>query len=238
MPKHAIASQLTKEQFQKALPKQMKKTVTDALITSINNTLSDPALHAEYRNNLVSYTSVMQDGKFKISSYIDAVRYVGFKLLGQSNMDAYIKTFPKRYQYFISKNTEPKDIASYVCSYNKNKLVNLIFEQTLIPTHILNADLYQKAINTQAELMATANSEKVRTDAANSLLTHLRPPEVKKVELDINIREDSLVEDLRQTTLLLAAQQKEMVLSGLMNVKQVAHSKILPVIEGECEQLN
>lgn len=228
---------LTIEQFQKVMPKGMKKTITTALIDTINKTLTDPAQHAEYRNNILSYTSVMKDGKFKIHQYLDAVRYVGFKLLGSSNVDAYVKTFPDRYQYFINNHTSDKDIASYVCSYNKNKLVNLIFEQTLIPTHILNADIYQKAINNLARLMATAKSEKVQCDAANSLLVNLKAPETKKVELDITISDDKTIEDLRKTTLLLAAQQRELLESGAMNAKQVAHSKLVSTVDGECEEV-
>ena len=61
-------------------------------------------------------------------------------------------------------------------SYNKNKLVNLILEQSMIPSWVLNQDMYQKALNVQCELMLTANSEKV-SDAANSILTHLKPPQ-------------------------------------------------------------
>jgi hypothetical protein len=34
--------------------------------------------------------------------------------------------------------------------------------QTLVPSYVLNADLYQKALNTSAELMISAKSEKVR----------------------------------------------------------------------------
>lgn len=232
------SNDLTIEQFQKVMPKGMKKTITNTLIASINKTLTDPALHAEYRNNLLSYTSVMQDGKFKIQQYLDAVRYVGFKLLGSSNIDAYVKTFPARYQYFINNKTTEKDISSYVCSYNKNKLVNLIFEQTMIPTHILNADLYQKAINKQASIMANEDASfKVQSEAANYLMTALKPPEVKKVELDISITEDKTIEDLRRTTLALAEVQHNLLASGAMNAKQIAHSKLVNTVEAEFEEI-
>ena len=128
---------------------------------------------------------------------------------------------------------QAKDIASYVTAYNKSKLVNLIFEQTLIPSHVLNQDLYQRALNVQADLMINAKSEKVRCDAANSLLTQLKAPEVKKVELDIGVKEDGLIAALRATTLELARQQRLMVESGAMNAQEVAHGKL--IIEGTAE---
>ncbi len=234
-----MAHDLTEEQFKRALPKQLRNTVDTQLIDTINTLISEPIAREAYRDNLLSYTSVMQEGSFKISSYIDAVRYVSFKLMGDTNVLAYSKTFPDRIQNFAKNNTSEKDISKYVNGYNKNKLVNLIYEQTLIPSHILNADVYQKAINTQANLMTSARSEKVRSDAADSLLKHLKPPEVKQVELDISVKEDKCIEDLRNTILELGEHQLKLVNSGFATPKDIAHSVIMPInndddiIEGE-----
>lgn len=218
---------LTTEQFKLALPDKIKKSVNQELIDKINQTLSEPELFEAYRDNLLSYTKVMQDGRFKVTEYVNAVKYVSHKLMGCTNIDAYSKTFPDKIQRFAAQNVASKDIASYVTAYNKSKLVNLIFEQTLIPAYVLNQDLYQKALNVQADLMINANSEKVRTDAANSLLTHLKPPEVKKVELDIGVKEDSSIAQLRQATLELARQQRLSMEAGQMNAREVAHSLVV-----------
>lgn len=217
---------LTVEQFQQALPLKVKKSVNQELIDRINTTLSNPEEYEAYRENLLSYTRVMADGRFKIQNYVDAVRYVSFKLMGDSNIAAYTKTFPDKIQRFTQQNVDPKDIASYVSAYNKSKLVNLIFEQTLIPSYVLNQDLYQKALNVQAELMMTAKSEKVRTEAANSLLNQLKMPEVKKVELDIGIKEDSSIAALRQATLEYAKQTRLAMQAGQIGAKEAAHQKL------------
>lgn len=226
---------LTIDQFKTALPDKVKRSVNQELIDQINKTLSEPEMYEAYRDNLLSYTKVMADGRFKIQNYIDAVKYVSHKLMGCSNIDAYTKTFPNKYQNFLAQGVAAKDIASYVTAYNKSKLVNLIFEQTLIPAYVLNQDLYQKALNTQAELMITAKSEKVRCDAANSLLTHLKMPETQKVELEIGMKEDSSIAALRATTLELSRQQRLMVQSGAMNAQEVAHGKL--IIEGEAREV-
>ena len=226
---------LTIDQFKTALPDKVKKSVNQELIDQINKTLSEPELYEAYRDNLMSYTRVMADGRFKIQNYIDAVKYVSHKLMGCSNIDAYTKTFPDKYQNFLAQGVVAKDIASYVTAYNKNKLVNLIFEQTLIPSYVLNQDLYQRALNLQADLMITAKSEKVRCDAANSLLTQLKMPETQKVELEIGVKEDSSIAALRATTMELARQQRLMVESGAMNAQEVAHGKL--IIEGEAVEV-
>ena len=223
-------SALTIEQFQEALPDKMKKSVNKEIIDSINKVLADPEFYEQYRDNLLSYTKVMQEGKFKISQYIDAVKYVAYKHMGLTNRDAYAKTFPEKIMRFMVQGVSDKDIASYSTAYNKSKLVTLLFEQTLIPTHILNQDLFQKALNVQAELMVSANSEKVRSDAANSLINALKPPETKKVQLDVGMREDQSIQALREATMALAAQQRAALQSGASNAQQVAEAKI---IQGE-----
>lgn len=227
---------LTVEQFKSALPDKVKKSVNQELIDQINTTLSDPDMYEAYRDNLLSYTKVMSDGRFKVTDYISAVKYVSHKLMGSTNIDAYSKTFPDKIARFTAQGVLPKDIASYVTAYNKSKLVNLIMEQTLIPSYVLNQDLYQKALNVQAELMVSAKSEKVRSDAANSLLTHLKMPETQKVELEIGVKEDSAISALRATTMELARQQRMMLEAGAMNAQEVAHSRL--VIEGEAKEIS
>ena len=218
---------LTVEQFQLALPDKVKKSVNQALIDQVNATLSNPDDFENFRNNLLGFTQVMQDGRFKVDEYVNAVRYVSFKLLGATNIDAYTKTFPDKYARFVANGVAAKDIASYCTAYNKSKLVNLIMAQTLVPVHVLNMDMYQKALNIQMELAMTARSEKVRSDAANSLLTQLKPPEVKKVELDIGMKEDSSIDALRKATMELAKAQRDAMGAGAMTAQEAAHSKVV-----------
>lgn len=227
-PQHNQAL-MTEEEFKEALPPHMKKRVNKTLIQNINKVLADPKCLDFLKDNLLSYTSVMREGKFKITQYLAAVHYVSHKLLGCTNMDAYIKTFPGKYKRFLAQGVDPKDIASYATAYNKSKLVNLIFEQTLVPAYVLNAPLYQQALNVQADLMMHARSEKVRSDAANSILTQLKPPEAKKIELDIGVRHDATVEELKRTTEKLVAQQKAMMQNGVLTAEEIAE---LPIANG------
>lgn len=223
------------EQFKKALPANLKKSVNQELIDKIDQTLSDPDMYETYRENLLSYTKVMSEGKFKLTNYIDAVKYVSHKLTGKTNFDAFSTTFPDKIQRWTAQGVASKDMASYVTAYNKSKLVNLIMEQTLVPSWVLNQDLYQKALNVQAELMVTANSEKVRSDAANSILTHLKQPETQKMELSVGVKKDSSIATLREATMELARQQRLAVESGSMNAQEVAHSRV--VIDGEAAEV-
>lgn len=223
-----MSHQLTIEQFKSALPDKLKKSLNQDLIDQINQTLSDPDMYEQYRDNMLGFASVMADGRFKVSQYIDAVRYVSHKLMGSTNIDAYGKAFPVRMSQYLANGTASKDIASYVTSYSKGKLVNLIFAQSMIPLYITNADVAQRAVNVLAELMVSANSEKVRSDSANALLTHLKVPEVTRVQLDVGIKDDGgIIAKLREATQALAVGQQLAIQSGQQNAQQIAHTKLI-----------
>ena len=225
---------ITTEVLKHSLPDKFKNSVNDELLDNINNTLSDPDLYETYRDNFLSYMSVLNDGRYKITDYLNAVKYCTQRLMGKSQIDSYIVTFPDRYNTMIQNGKSSKDISSIVTVYNKSKLVNAIMEQSLIPSYILNQDLYQKAINVQAELMNTASSEKVRSDAANSLLTHLKPPETKKVELDIGLKQGNEVEQLRNVIAELAGKQRKFIEAGVVTAKETAEQRLIgKVIEHE-----
>lgn len=229
---------MTVAQFKDALPSQLKKSVNQELIDNVIYSMGkEPEEMETYRDNLISYVHVLKDGKFKIEQYVDAVRYVSFKLMGLTNLDSYTRTFPKRYATHLANGTTPKAISSYVSIYNKSKLVNLIFEQTLIPIHIMNADKLQQAINTQASIMLDEDvSPKVRSDAANSLMTHLKPPETRKLELEVNHKQDSVIAVLQEQTTKLVAQQRVALQSGSMNASEVANQSI--TFNSTCEEVN
>jgi hypothetical protein len=229
---------LSEAEFKQVMPTTMRKNISVELMKQINTTISDPIILETFRDNLLGFASVMQQGKFKMPNYICAVKYVSFKMMGDTNKDAYVKTFPSKYQKFLNDGVHEKDIASYSTAYNKSKLVNLIFEQSMIPTHVLNAPLFQSALNVQAALMMDKDvSPKVRSDAADSLLTHLKPPKVKKMELDISLKEDDSIKALRETTTALARQQRLMIEDGSASVGSVAASTLVQAEEIEEAEL-
>lgn len=218
---------LTKEQVERSLPANLKSAATQPLTDLLNNIAADPLVAEQVRNNFISYTSVLKEGKFKAEDYVHAVAYVSYKLMGYSNQDAYFRTFPQRHANLVARGTTPKDISAYVSAYHKGKLVNLIMEQSLVPSWVLNQDLYQKALNVQADLMANAASEKVRCDAANSILTHLtKPKESTNFQLNLDVKENSGMTELKDALAKMAQQQQQLIQAG-MSTKEVAAATII-----------
>jgi hypothetical protein len=220
---------LTVDDISKALPPSLRSAATQQLADQVNNIIADPLVAESVRENFVSYASILKDGKFKMEDYLHAVVYVGFKLMGMSNKRAYELTFPARMNNLIGRGATGKDISAYVSAYAKGKLVNLLLEQSMIPTWVLNQDAYQKAINKQVSLMATANSELVQTQAANSLLTHLKKPEVKEFQISMETKENSGMRQLMDTMASLAQRQLDLIANGV-STKDIA---ALPLVEAE-----
>lgn len=226
---------LTLEALKAVMPKRQKANINQSLVDELNILVTDPEAREAFRENLVSYTNVLTDPNMKLSTYIEAVRYVSYKLLGYSNQDSWMKTFPERNQRLIDDDKDAGFLRSTVACYHRNKTVNAIMEQTMVPSWVLNQDLYQKALNTQLHLMTTSDSDKVRTEAANSLLNHLKQPESTKLTLDVNVTQDDSIRELRDATVELARVQKLAIESGLNTAEEIASGKL---IQGSFERVD
>ena len=224
---------LTADELREALPVKVKKSINQQLIDQINNVMADPDTYEQYRENLLSYASVMKDGRFKVTNYITAVKYVSYKLQGRTNTAAFELTFPDKVTDWQTRAVEPKNIASYITAYNKSKLVSLLMEQTMTPVWVLNQDLYQSGLNVLAELMLTANSEKVRSDSASALLTQLKPPETKKIELDVSASGNETIKALRDATMEHVASLRQSMAAGVLSAEDVAKRPLIIDVEAE-----
>lgn len=233
----------TVEELQRLVPKKNRQHITQGVVDTLNdlNNDEDGSFAEAYKENFVTFSSVMQGGDYRIKDYMSAVKYVSYKLMEYSNIDAYMHTFPDRYSRLLEKYSDfgtedqirEQKISAHVSMYNKNKLVNKVREQAIIPSAVLNVGMYQDALNRQAWLMMNANSEMVQTTAANSILNQLKPAETTKVELDIGLKENDVIGELRKVTQELAQENRRSILSGVMSSKEVIEGTIIEVEQGE-----
>ena len=207
-------TEITAEQLQQALPRSQRKLVTDELVERFNRAASGEEADI-LRGNFLSYVDVLQEGKFKIEDYLSAVKYVSYKLMDKSNRAAYSLTFPDRYTRLMADPVLSKEIDTYVSAYNRGKLPNLILAQAMVPTHVLNQDMFQKALNVQMELALNAKSEMVRSQAASSILTILKTPEAAKVKIDVSVKHDNSIEALQEMMAQVAQEQQNLLTQGV-----------------------
>jgi len=207
-------TEITLDLLRQALPRAQRSMATPEIVERFNQAASGEMADI-LRENFLGYMDVLQEGKFKLDDYLAAVKYVSYKVMGKSNRTAYSLVFPERFTRLMADATLSHEIDSYVTAYNKGKLVNLILGQTMVPTHVLNADYFQKALNVQMELALTAQSEMVRSQAANSILTVLKVPETAKVKIDVNVKHDNSIENLREMMARVAAEQQTLIGVGV-----------------------
>lgn len=229
-----MEKELTLEDLKKTLPTRLHTALGQELLDKINIINSDVPHAAEnIRENFITYIDVLSEGKYKIDDYINAIKYVSYKLMGKTNRDAYRFTFPDRFWAMKDKEIPEKDIDSIISAYNRNKLVNAIYEKTIIPSWILNQDAYQEAINTQVKLMRTANSERVRAMAADSILNHLKRPEnLGQAQLNINVNTNNALDELQKNMLELVKTQRDMIKAGV-SAKEIAEQRIIIDVDAE-----
>ena len=210
------------------IPKKQKNLVTENIVKIINETASDELIADEFKKNFVTYTNVISSGKYSLEEYNNAVHFLTMIMIGDSEIDAYSKVFPDRYKRLIEKGVDRSKISSYVSNYKNTKLVVQLLEQSMVPTYIVNAPLYQDALNHSIWLMYNAQSETVQQKSAEAVMVQLKAPEAAKLEVDISVNKGSVVDDYEQVMLEVAERKREAMLAGA-DVKSLAN--ISPIKE-------
>ena len=202
--------------------------ITQDYLDRIEASVTDSDVAEQFKENFITYLNVLSKGKYKMDDYISAVKYISYKLLGYSNIKAYAATFPDRYQRL--KDEGQQQIEAFVSMYARGKLVNQIFEQTMVPTYVLNAPLHQEALNELAMMIKDPDVRGMtKVKACEAILQHTKQPEVIKGELTIGIEQSDTINDLREITENLADTYKEMLEKKGIRLKDVAEANIIDI---------
>jgi len=206
---------------------------TPAIVLKIKELVNDHDMADEYRSRLVTFTSVLKSGKYKLDQYINAVHFVTNRISGMSQKDAYELVFPEKIAKWKAEGRSVHRISSNISTYAQTDLVIKIYEQSMIPTHIINAGLFQQALNTAAEIMISSKSDIARVQAINTILSNTKAPEVAKIELDVGVKQSDSIDALAKATQALAIEQSRAIEAGIA-VKKIAESVI---VEAEIEEV-
>ena len=226
-------SKITVTTLKDLVPKRQRSMITEDLVKQLNEWNEDPKLLDSYRENLLTYIGVLKDGKYKITDYVNAVRFVSYKLMGYSDIDAYAVTFPERYERLRTEEGLTRDeISPYTSAYKKNKLVSAIYEQTIIPVSVLNNHMAQDALNELMKIGLHGRSEMARVNALSKVLDKTDAPEIQKLQLDVGVNTSDAIEELHKATRNLAQEQLKAIRSG-GSIKSIAESV---VIEAEIDE--
>lgn len=191
----------------------------------------DSHIREVYRDNLIQFVDVFNGQGVNFKKYMLAVKFCTYRLLGDTILEAYEKTFPLKVRNWRIEKRSSRYMDAAASQFSRSLLVTKIMQRSLVPVHILNMDLHQEAINKQAELMRTAKSEMVRMKAAECLIRELKQPEEQKVSIDVNHRSDAL-DELKKVTRDLALAQRKAISQGSVEVIDVVEAEIVSQDEG------
>ena len=237
----------TIEELKSIVPKHTRGLITQRIVDTLNHLEGE---HGEdfaehYKQNFISLSVVLKSSNYTMKDYTNAVKFVSHKLLENSDIDAYQMTFPDRYSRLLEKHRDFGDetlirnqkISPYVTAYKKNELVAKLTEQAMIPARILNAPMFQQALNVQLDIAMNGSNDMARTTAANSILTHLKQPETQKIELEVGVKGQDEISALRDEMRRLAGTQQNAIESGSNTSLEIAESRLLhETIEVEIDE--
>lgn len=207
--------------------KQKKTMITEDAIKLINMTVSDPAFDEKlFVDSIITYQSVFDRiAGLSLIEYINAIRFCAFYELYEGNtVKAYIHTF--RHRDFVKNRVDqPRDSIKYKeltnCAYmyRKQRVVIDLLTQSEVPLYILFQGYRYKAISVLVREMEQATYAKDRINAADRLLTHLKPPENVKIELEVGPKKDTIVDQYEEMLANMVAKQKELISQGISSTE-------------------
>ena len=165
-----------------------------------------------------------------LAEYVNAIKFCGLLEMYEGNAtQAYIecfrdRDFVKERRDCDTKSIEYKTLVSAANRYRKNTVVVNILQQAEIPLYLMFQGYRYKAVSVLVREMEEARLSKDRIAAADRLLTHLKPPENVKIELDVGIKPDNIVNQYEAMLKGMVEKQKELLVAG-EKVENVANAK-------------
>ena len=231
-------TELSLDLVKSQLKPQQRLLVDEGTVAEIQKLAEDPDYGPEFVDMYIDHLNVLKEQTGRShDQYVNAIKFFSLVEANNSLTDAYIKTFPERYE--ARKHNHPdseggaKDFMRGEASrFNKSMLVTEIRRVGAIPVQLIYRHILHEAIISQADLMRNAKSEMVRQKAGAALITELKPTDdqVLKIEVDDGAR--SAIEELRDATERLAAAEYQSVQAGVP-LQKIAESNIYVVAPEE-----
>ena len=226
-----VLDKVTVEELKQFYPIKVSNSVLEKAVEILNGSTEDMdyAIAKEFRDNCLSFIDILKNSKSRVGfeDYVNACKFATFKMAGNTDVRAYALTFPDRVRRMEREKVPNSHLYQYANIYSKNKTVVEVLAKLMIPSHVMYQDVFHQAVKTQAEIMLDDTiSPKVRSDAANSLMTHLKQPEIKQAELKIDVNNSGAIEQLADALGSLSGKQRDLILAGEYTIKDVSEAEI------------
>ena len=211
------------EELKTLMPAKKQKFMNQELVDMINDAEHRGDFEGEFEKKVVSYSSILTQGRYKTSDYINAVEFVTYYLSGDEQAEAYVKTFPEKVKRRVLEGK-----SSYATGapsmYYSGQLVQAIMAQAQMNVRMRHYNKIDFAVETLFELATSRTaSDRIRMESADKLLTQLKEPEESKVELEMTVKKDESGQALEKKLIEVATMQQEAFKNGanLMDLQKI-----------------
>lgn len=213
-------TQVSKEELVKRFPAK-KNTITDEVVDLINDANNDPEFNGdEFLENMMTYQNVMLKNSGSLGEYINALKFCAYLEADVNNYTEAYKRARANDQFVIERADLPKDSTGYkeltnaASRYRKTPMVRDILTQADMPIYLMFRGARYGAVAKLVEEMEDAQFSKDRISAAKAILEHVKPPENMKVELDIGVKQDNVIDRYENMITDLIEHQKREIADG------------------------
>lgn len=218
-----LGKPLSLEMVRSSVPRNFRSHITEKFISDLEASLNDPDIAKEIKENFLSYTNVLNDcdANVNIWDYVNAVKFISYKIMGYSIEESWKKVFPKKAEECLQKGKK-EFINRYANGYNKSKIVNKIYAQTMIPSYVLNAPMYQRALNVLYGMLDDPGVKGMaKVKACETILNYTKPPEVNKAEVQVTIKQSDAISELRELAENFAKSMQDSIMEGKKSAEEV-----------------
>ena len=203
---------------------QRKGTVTKELADMVDNANRSEDFNGdEFLDSVISYRDVMLKGAYSLKDYITAIKFCAYLIAeGDNTVEAYKRAraedeFVKSRIGAKAGTPEYNALTSASSRYRQSKLVKEILTVSQMPLYLMFQGERYRAVEVLATEMKSAAYSKDRINAADKLLTHVKPPENLQVELEVgpSTEAKSMQEQLSEQLAHTVAMQKKMLEAGV-----------------------
>lgn len=213
---------ITVEELKEKFPAK-KNTINEETVKLINDAMNDPQFSGEeFLNTMLDYQNVLATSSASFREYINAIKFCAYLESTDFNITEAYKLaratdeFVKERMFAPTDSSEYKELTSTASRHHKSPLVRNILMQSDMPLYLMFQGARYRAVAVLAREMTDAEYSKDRIAAADKLLTHVKPPENQKIELDIGMTSEakSVTASLMDQLAVMATQQRRLLEAG------------------------
>ena len=206
---------MTLDELEVAMPKAKKGQINQELLDIINAAEKSGDFEGELENQIIGFSGILQEGRYKATDYVKAVEFCAYFLNGDDQSEAFVKTFPEKVKRRVLAG-----LSSYSTGapsmYFRGQLVQRILAQMELPDRFFHNNKVNKAYDKLYSLMMSPkSSDRIQMECATSLITKLGTVESTKMELNIGIEKDESEVALEHKLLELAELQVDAFKRGV-----------------------